>query len=265
MKEFATNDHANYYYGITNITVNGKNAYELKGRFLEDLHNNAFSGTYGEDAIKHIEFFLKIFDLINFPNVNHDRLRVAIFPISLVGKARSWFNEISGSTTTWVDLTEIVFGKYYPPSRSNVVETKVKKDPTNDMFEEWLALKFANHMTMDLFTKNVLRDFWKKNDSNDEVINDRFSNCKEANNDDEQEIGEIFRIETNLFNYETPLCTKFNEFNYLLKIDPELSTYDVKGIETYDDYINKLDEEPEEPWGEDGVPYEIGDHICEPF
>ncbi|GJZ25956.1 hypothetical protein Tco_0570209 [Tanacetum coccineum] len=37
------------------ITVNGKNAYELKGKFLDDLHNNAFSGTNRKDAVKHIE------------------------------------------------------------------------------------------------------------------------------------------------------------------------------------------------------------------
>nr|GEU69495.1 hypothetical protein [Tanacetum cinerariifolium] len=50
MKGFATDDQADYYTGITSITVNGKNAYELKGKFLEDLHNNSFSGTNGEDA-----------------------------------------------------------------------------------------------------------------------------------------------------------------------------------------------------------------------
>ncbi|GJT95406.1 hypothetical protein Tco_1090924 [Tanacetum coccineum] len=41
--------------GITSIKVNGKNAYELKGKFLVDLHNNAFSGTNGEDTVEHIE------------------------------------------------------------------------------------------------------------------------------------------------------------------------------------------------------------------
>nr|GEV07899.1 hypothetical protein [Tanacetum cinerariifolium] len=44
METFAPNDKADYYSGITSITVNGKNAYELKGKFLDDLHNNAFSG-----------------------------------------------------------------------------------------------------------------------------------------------------------------------------------------------------------------------------
>ncbi|GKB81210.1 hypothetical protein Tco_0948105 [Tanacetum coccineum] len=127
MEEFATNDIANYYLEITSITVNGKRAYELKGRFLDDLCDNAFSGTNGEDASN-----------------NQER-----------------------------------------------------------------------------------------------VINDGLSNLEESNKDEEQEISEIFRIETNLLSYETPLCTEFNEFIYLLKVDP--------------------------PWSEDGIPYEIGDHICEPF
>ncbi|GJU16649.1 hypothetical protein Tco_1144615 [Tanacetum coccineum] len=76
------------YQRITSITVNGKNAYELKGKFLDDLHKNAFSGTNGEDAVENIEYFLKIVDLINLPNVNQDKLRVVVFPISLVGDAQ---------------------------------------------------------------------------------------------------------------------------------------------------------------------------------
>ncbi|GKA15711.1 hypothetical protein Tco_0695458 [Tanacetum coccineum] len=53
---------------ITSITVNGKAAYELKGKFLDDLRDNAFSGTNGEDAVEHIEYFLKIVDPIDLPN-----------------------------------------------------------------------------------------------------------------------------------------------------------------------------------------------------
>ncbi|GKB78063.1 hypothetical protein Tco_0944958 [Tanacetum coccineum] len=101
MKGFETNDQADYYSGITSITVNGKNAYELKGKFLDDLHKNAFSGTNGEDAVEHIEYFLKIVDPIDLPNVNQDKLRVVVFPISLVGDAWRWFDGIKGSITKW--------------------------------------------------------------------------------------------------------------------------------------------------------------------
>nr|GEW10328.1 hypothetical protein [Tanacetum cinerariifolium] len=99
MKGFETNDQADHYLGITSIKVNGKNAYKMKGKFLDDLHNNAFSGTNWEDAVEDIEYFLKIVDPIDLPNVNQDKLRVVIFPISLVADAWRWFNEIKGSIT----------------------------------------------------------------------------------------------------------------------------------------------------------------------
>ncbi|GKE19007.1 hypothetical protein Tco_1426584 [Tanacetum coccineum] len=92
METFAPNDKADYYFGITSITVNGKNAYELKGKFLDDLHNNAFSGTNEKDAVEHIEYYLKIIDPIKLPNVDHGKLRVVVFPISLAGGARRWFD-----------------------------------------------------------------------------------------------------------------------------------------------------------------------------
>ncbi|GJZ49745.1 hypothetical protein Tco_0603935, partial [Tanacetum coccineum] len=163
---------------ITSITVNGKAAYELKGRFLDDLREIAFNGTNGEDAVEHIEYFLKIVD-----------------PIDLL---------------------------------------------------------------------NVLWDFWKKFD-NKGVTNVGFFDIEEANNEDEHKITEIFKIETNLFDYETPLCTRFNEFNYLLKVDTELFTHDIERTKTYEEYENELNNEVDEPWSKNGVPYEICDHICEPF
>ncbi|GKB86276.1 hypothetical protein Tco_0958548 [Tanacetum coccineum] len=144
MKEFMTNDHEDYYSGITCITDNGKNAYELKGEFLNDLHNNAFDGTNGEDAVKHIEYFLRIVDPFDLPNkIGSDEI-----------------------------------------------------EPTDDE-------------SFDL---------------------------EETDHDDEQEISEIFRIEMNLFNYETPLCKEFKEFNYLLKIDPDILTKDIEGFKTYEEF-----------------------------
>ncbi|GJV85817.1 hypothetical protein Tco_1525715 [Tanacetum coccineum] len=44
---------------------------------------------------------------------------------------------------------------------------------------------------------------------------------------DKEETAKIFKIETDAFEYETPLCLAFNEFNYLLKIDSDLLTNDI--------------------------------------
>nr|GEX16865.1 hypothetical protein [Tanacetum cinerariifolium] len=105
----------------------------------------------------------------------------------------------------------------------------------------------------------------KKRIDQEGVVDEGFSDVEEANNDDKQETFEIFRIETNLFDYETPLCTEFKEFNFLLKVDLKLFTRDIERTKTYEDYENKLNDKLEEPWSEDGVPYEMSDHIYEPF
>ncbi|GKF16186.1 retrovirus-related pol polyprotein from transposon TNT 1-94 [Tanacetum coccineum] len=164
MEEYVNKTRGDYYSGITKTMINGIDAYELKGKFLDDLRNNAFSGTNGEDAVEHIENFLKIVDPLDLPNVSYELLRLAVFPISLTGDASEWLmNEPQSSITTWVDLTDKFFGKYYPPSRTGkIMRTKAKWDSTNVVFENWLASKFTNHMMMDPFTKNALWDYWKR-------------------------------------------------------------------------------------------------------
>ncbi|GJT63973.1 hypothetical protein Tco_1015453 [Tanacetum coccineum] len=149
---------------IISIKVNGKNAYELKGTFLDDLHSNAFSGTNGEDADEHIEYFLRIVDPVDLPNVNQDKLRLLVFPISL----------------------------------------KMGSDDT-------------------------------------ELTNENGSDLEDECLSDVDETAEIFKIEDNLLDYETPLCKAFNEFNYLLKIDTDLFIFEIQEIKTYrniDEFCN---------------------------
>ncbi|GJR10173.1 hypothetical protein Tco_0792825 [Tanacetum coccineum] len=98
----------NYKSRITSITINGKNDYELNGKFINDLHKNAFDETNGEDAVKHIEYFLRIVDPIDLPYVNQDKLRVVVFPISLVGSARRWFDEIKGSIDKFKEINYLL-------------------------------------------------------------------------------------------------------------------------------------------------------------
>ncbi|GKA74129.1 hypothetical protein Tco_0780431 [Tanacetum coccineum] len=194
METFVPNDKADYYSRIISITVNGKNVYELKEKFLYCLHNNAFSGTNGKDAFEHIEYYLKIIDPIKLPNVDHDKLRVVVFLISLAGGARRWFDKTKESVTCWSD---------------------------------------------------------------------------------EEETAKNFKIETNVFRYETPLCLAFNEFNYLIKVDSDLLTEDIMRFKTYKDYKDNWIYEwnkdipwvDEKPWTDAGVwtkPKPVK-HTCKPF
>ncbi|GKD25302.1 hypothetical protein Tco_1231516 [Tanacetum coccineum] len=164
--EFAANDQTYYYSGITSIIVNGKNAYELKGKFLDYLHKNAFSGTHGKDVVKHIKYFLKIVDPIDLPNVNQDKLRVVVFLISLAGDAWRWFDRIKRLITSWVDLTANFFRKYHTPSRTGKFNTPIIKwDPTNP------------------------KDYSKLGKDEIEPTNEETFDLEETDHDDEQEIG----------------------------------------------------------------------------
>ncbi|GJU80048.1 hypothetical protein Tco_1282413 [Tanacetum coccineum] len=228
------NDQADYYLGITSITVNGKNAYELKGKFLDDLHNNAFSGTNREDAIEPIEYFLKIVDSIDLPNVNKDKFRVVVFPISLVGDACRWFDRIKGSITCWVDLTANFFEKYYPPSHIGKVNTPIIKwDPTNPKFKNWLASKFVSYKTMDIFTKGALWDYWKLGRDEIEQTKEETSDLEETDHDDEQEIRAY--IVGNMLHYQDLEC-------YEALKDSELKEEALRNKAIMEGLINKDDE-----------------------
>ncbi|GJV94901.1 hypothetical protein Tco_1546478 [Tanacetum coccineum] len=179
MEEYVNKTRGDYYSGITKTMINGKATYELKGKILDDLRNNAFSGRNGEDAIKHIENILKVIDPLDLPN----------------------------------------------------------------------------------------------GDDQEVLTDEAFSYLKETYEDGEYEIAEMFRIKTDIFDFKTPICTAFNEFNYLLNIDTDLFTHDIQRAKTYEEYKNewfyKLNNDvpwdPEEPWSKTRVPHELIDHICESF
>ncbi|GJY03207.1 hypothetical protein Tco_0361359, partial [Tanacetum coccineum] len=102
-------------------------------------------------------------------------------------------------------------------------------DPPDVAFIEWLRSKNFNYKTMDHYTMKALCIYWIIGDDEVELTD-------EESSDDGDKIAEVFRIDANIFDYETPLCSAFNEFNYLLKVDPDLLTKDIMRFKTYEDY-----------------------------
>ncbi|GJU88708.1 putative reverse transcriptase domain-containing protein [Tanacetum coccineum] len=86
---------------------------------------------------------------------------------------------------------------------------------------------------------------------------------KADEDDDPDVIIDIFKIKVDLFEYGTPLCKAFNDFNYLFKFDTDLFTFDIQGIRTYEEYElnNTVTRDLEELWSDNRVPYQL----CEPY
>ncbi|GKB06869.1 hypothetical protein Tco_0835102 [Tanacetum coccineum] len=93
-------------------------------------------------------------------------------------------------------------------------------DPSNIAFTEWLG---------------------SKGDDEVELTDEEFS-------DNEDEIAEVFRIDTNIFDYETPICSAYNEFNYLLKTEPKPVIHTCKPF----NYKTGCSEWPTCSWTNDG-------------
>ncbi|GJW35694.1 hypothetical protein Tco_0058614 [Tanacetum coccineum] len=141
-------------------------------------------------------------------------------------------------------------------------------DPSDVVFIEWLGSKFFNYKTIDHYTMKALWMYWIRGDDEVELTD-------EESSDSEDDVAKVFRIGTNLFDYETPPCSAFNEFNYLLKIDPDLLTNDIEGFKTFEDYkndwINEWNKDVpwvyEKPCLDQGIWKEPAPvkHTCKPF
>ncbi|GJY84637.1 hypothetical protein Tco_0498663 [Tanacetum coccineum] len=116
------------------------------------------------------------------------------------------------------------------------LDADMEFNPSNVDFHEWVASKFSNHMAIDWYTKNALWMYWTRGDDEEVITNDELSNLEDGNLIDETEIAGIFIIETNIFQFETPPCKAFKEFNYLLKINVDVITNDIPGFKTCDEY-----------------------------
>nr|GEZ16535.1 hypothetical protein [Tanacetum cinerariifolium] len=103
----------------------------------------------------------------------------------------------------------------------------------------------------------------------------KLTNEKTYDFDDNDEVAIIFWIETNVFNFDTPSCKAFKEFNFLLQIDLDVLTKDINGIKTYDEYKDDWIYEwnKDVPWVHENPWTNVGEwkeltpvkHYCKPF
>ncbi|GJW93677.1 putative reverse transcriptase domain-containing protein [Tanacetum coccineum] len=152
-------------------------------------------------------------------------------------------------------MTKVIKGEFEKiKDVKDEIDDDMGYDPSDVAFIEWLRSKIFNYKTIDQYTMKALWIYWIRRYDEVELTN-------EESSDDEDEIAEVFRIDPNIFDYETPICSAFNKFNYLLKVDPDLLINDITRFKTYDDYKNEWIYEwnkdvpwvDEKPWIDTGV------------
>ncbi|GJS05023.1 hypothetical protein Tco_0321531 [Tanacetum coccineum] len=144
-------------------------------------------------------------------------------------------------------MTKVIKGEFEKIKDVKVEDVPLTCDASLEVFNNEVSR--LSRMDDDLFTyeievANIPCDSKMDNDSEQEADDDMGYDpsdvelTDEESSDDTDEVAEVFRIDTNLFDFETPMCKAFKEFNYLLQIDPDLLTKDIEGFKTYEDYKN---------------------------
>nr|GEY15271.1 hypothetical protein [Tanacetum cinerariifolium] len=133
-------------------------------------------------------------------------------------------------------MTKAIKGEFEIIKDVKVEDVSLTCDTPLEVFNNEISR--LSRMDDDLFTYEVevanippLWIYWIREDDKVEFTDEEFF-------DNEDEVAEVFRIDTNLFELETPMCKEFEEFNYLLQNDPDLLTKDIEKFKTYEDYKN---------------------------
>ncbi|GJV84155.1 hypothetical protein Tco_1524053 [Tanacetum coccineum] len=115
---------------------------ELSKEFLMELQRNAYHGWLDKDVVDHIAKVLEILDLIKIPNVDTDRLRTKVFPLSLADEAKQWWiNEWESKITSCGILFGRFFCKYFPLSHNGknyVANSNNTDEPGYYELKAWL-------------------------------------------------------------------------------------------------------------------------------
>ncbi|GJR05849.1 hypothetical protein Tco_0528833 [Tanacetum coccineum] len=158
-------------------------------------------------------------------------------------------------------MTKVIKGEFEKIKDIKVEDISLTYDASLEVFNDEtsrLSKMDDDLSTYDVKIANIPCESKMDNDSEQEADDDigydpsdirgddEVELTDEESSDNDDEIVEVFRIDTNIFDYDTPLCSAFNEFKYLLK--------DVPWVD-------------EKPWTDTGIwtkPTPVK-HTCKPF
>ncbi|GJV55006.1 reverse transcriptase domain-containing protein [Tanacetum coccineum] len=102
--------------------------FEIKTNLLQLVQANPFHGLENENPHAHINSFKRIISTLQFRNVPNDVIKLMMFPYSLEGATKTWYEkEPPNSILTWEDLITKFVNQFFPPSKTTHLKNKISR------------------------------------------------------------------------------------------------------------------------------------------
>nr|GEZ56389.1 reverse transcriptase domain-containing protein [Tanacetum cinerariifolium] len=128
IKELLQAPTEGYGEAIVILKINADH-FEIKTNLLQLVQAaNPYHGFERENPHTHINNFKKITSTLKFRNVPNDVIKLMMFPYSLEGNARVWYDkEPPNSILTWEDLVNKFVNQFFPPSKTTHLKNKISR------------------------------------------------------------------------------------------------------------------------------------------
>src|SRR3954462_279979 len=159
--------HNNDDFICTPITASATSAssYEIKPALLNLVMKDQFSGA-GDDAALHLKNFVALCDMQKYQELDGNIVKLKLFPFSLRGGAKIWFQSWPrNSIDSWDKCKDAFIGKYYPPAKIIQLRSTImnfKQLDNEHVAQAWERMKslVKNCPTHCLSTWMVIQTFY---------------------------------------------------------------------------------------------------------
>ncbi|GKE42837.1 hypothetical protein Tco_1470121, partial [Tanacetum coccineum] len=120
------------------FTCPDDSTFEIKGQLLREIRKISLSGGLTDSVVEHISNVLEIASIFNA----QESTLVLVFPLTLEGIAKRWFESTSTKCTkSWSDLKQNFIWRFYPPAMIFKQLSEIrnfKKEDGESLFDTWV-------------------------------------------------------------------------------------------------------------------------------
>nr|GEW61127.1 reverse transcriptase domain-containing protein [Tanacetum cinerariifolium] len=112
--------------------------FEIKMNLLQLVQTNKFHGFERDNPHTHISNFKRMTTTLKYRDVLNDAIKLMLFPYSLEGAARIWYEkEPPNLILTWDDIVNKCVNQFFPPSKITHLKNEISR--FTQRFEETLG------------------------------------------------------------------------------------------------------------------------------